>query len=134
MPPRKGQMATPATRRDSHELAEEAAERDAYGMDVDYESPTPRPQSNEELVQAMQQMQSIVKSQSDQINDLKQMVQTNNSRPQHQQNPPYMDDLMRWVQSNTNPIEKEEERIVRTSELYWRDHGFKLTGRENFAL
>ena len=131
MPPRKGQMATPATRRDSHELAEEAAERDAYGMDVDHESPTPRPQSNEEWVQALQQ---IVKSQNDQINDLKQMVQTNNSRPQHQQNPPYMDDLMRWVQSNTNPIEKEEERIVRTSELYWRDHGFKLTGRENFAL
>ena len=59
MPPRKGQMATPATRRDSHELAEEAAERDAYGMDVDHESPTPRPQSNEEWVQALQQ---IVKS------------------------------------------------------------------------
>ena len=74
-------MATPATRRDSCALAEEAAERDAYGMDVDYESPTPRPQLNEEWVQALQQ---IVKSQNDQINDLKQMVQTNNSHPQHQ--------------------------------------------------
>lgn len=103
-------------------------------MDVDYESPTPRPQSNEELVQAMQQMQSIVKSQSDQINDLKQMVQTNNGRPQHQQNPSYMDDLMKWVQSNMNLIEKEEEQIVRTSEHYWQNHAFKLTGREDFVL
>ena len=136
MPPRKGQMATPATRRDSHELAEEAAERDAYGMDVDYESPTPRSQPNEELLQTMQQMQAIMKTQSDQINDLKQRIQTSNGRPQNQQNPPSMDDLMRWVQSNTthDPIEKEEERIVRTSERYWRNHGFKLTGRENFAL
>ena len=37
------------------------------------------------------------------------MVQINNSHPQHQQNPPYMDDLMRWVQLNMNLIEKEEE-------------------------
>ena len=115
MPPRKGQMVTLATCQDSHELAEEAAERDAYRMDVDHESPTPRPQSNEEWVQALQQ---IVKSQNDQINDLKQMVQTNNSCPQHQQNPPYMDDLMRWVQLNMNLIEKEEEQIIQTSELY----------------
>ena len=74
-------MVTLATCQDSHELAEEAAERDAYRMDVDHESPTPRPQLNEEWVQALQQ---IVKSQNDQINDLKQMVQTNNSHPQHQ--------------------------------------------------
>ena len=57
MPPRKGQMATPATRRDSQELAKEAADRDMYGMDVDYESPTPRPQPNEDMLQIIQQMQ-----------------------------------------------------------------------------
>ena len=50
MPPKKGQMATPATCRDSQNLAKEATERDAYGMDVDYELPTPRPQQNEEML------------------------------------------------------------------------------------
>ena len=45
-----------------------------------------------------------------------------------------MDDLMRWVQLNMNLIEKEEEQIVQTSEHYWWNHGFKLTGRENFTL
>ena len=63
MPPRKGQMATPATRRDSQDLAREAAERDAYGMDVDYESPTPRPQQHEELLQMMHQMQQQMQKQ-----------------------------------------------------------------------
>ena len=57
MPPRKGQMATPATHWDSQELAREAADRDMYGMDVDYESPTPRPQPNEDMLQIIQQMQ-----------------------------------------------------------------------------
>ena len=50
-------MATSATRRDSQELAMEAAERNVYGMDVDYELPTPRPQQNEEVLQILQQMQ-----------------------------------------------------------------------------
>ena len=154
MPPRKGQMATPATRWDSQELAKEAANRDIYGMDVDYELPTLRPQLNEEILQIMQQMQQQLReqeschqammcTQSTQIDELKQRMQTGDGQPQNQHNqppPPHnasnssIDDLMRWVQSNTNPIEKEEERIVRTSERYWRNHGFKLTGRENFAL
>ena len=76
-------MATPATRQDSQELAKEAADRDIYGMDVDYESPTPRPQLNEEMLQIMQQMQqqlreqesrhqAMMRTQSAQIDELKQ--------------------------------------------------------------
>ena len=129
MAPRKGQMATPATRWDSQELAKEAANRDIYGMDVDYESPTPRPQLNEEMLQIMQQMQQQLReqeschqammcTQSTQIDELKQRMQTGDGQPQNQHNqppPPHnasnlsIDDLMRWVQSNTNLIEKEEE-------------------------
>ena len=129
MPSRKGQMATPATRQDSQELAKEAADRDIYGMDVDYESPTPRPQLNEEMLQIMQQMQqqlreqesrhqAMMRTQSAQIDELKQRMQTGDGQPQNQHNqppPPHnasnlsIDDLMRWVQSNTNLIEKEEE-------------------------
>ena len=131
MPPRKGQMATPATRRDSQELAKEAADRDIYGMDVDYESPTPRPQLNEEMLQIMQQMQqqlreqesrhqAMMRTQSAQIDELKQRMQTGDGQPQNQHNqpPPHnasnssIDDLMRWVQSNTNLIKNEEEQIV----------------------
>ena len=48
MPPRKGQMVTLATHRDSQELAKEAAERDVHKMD---ELPALRPQfqQNEEM-------------------------------------------------------------------------------------
>ena len=56
-------MATPATHWDSQELAKEAADRDMYGMDVDYESPTPRPQPNEDMLQIMQQMQQQLREQ-----------------------------------------------------------------------
>ena len=113
-------MATPATCQDSQDLTREVAERDAYGMDVDYELLTLRPQPNEEMLQIMQQMQqqlreqescyqAMMSTQSTQINDLKQRIQTSNGHPQNQQNPPSMDDLMRWVQLNMNLIEKEEE-------------------------
>ena len=54
MPPRKGQMVMLATYWDSQDLVREAAERDMYGMDVDYELPTPRPQQNEKILQIIQ--------------------------------------------------------------------------------
>ena len=41
----------------------EAAERNVYGMDVDYELPTPRPQQNEEVLQILQQMQQKMQQQ-----------------------------------------------------------------------
>ena len=155
MPPRKGQMATPATRRDSQELAKEAADRDMYGMDVDYESPTPRPQPNEDMLQIMQQMQQqlreqesryqvMMSTQNARINELQQRMQTGDGQPQNQHNqpPPHnasnssIDDLVKWFKSNSthDPVEKEEKRIIRGSERYWPDHGFKLAGRENFTL
>lgn len=146
MPPRKGQMATPATRRDSQDLAREAAERDAYGMDVDYESPTPRPQQHEELLQMMHQMQQQMQKQlSEQesryqtrIIELEQKVRGGGQgqRPPHETSDSSIADLVKWFKSNSthDPVEKEEKRIIRGSERYWRDHGFKLTGRENFAL
>ena len=92
MPPRKGQMATPATHWDSQELAREAADRDMYGMDVDYELPTLRPQPNENMLQIMQQMQqqlreqescyqAMMSTQSTQINELRQRMQTGDGQP-----------------------------------------------------
>ena len=135
-------MATPATRRDSCALAEEAAERDAYGMDVDYESPTPRPQQNEEMLQIMQQMQQQLNEQESRyqakIAELEQQVRgsNNNQQPSNASSDLSIADLVKWFKSNSthDPVEKEESRIIRGSERYWRDHGFKLAGRENFAL
>ena len=46
MPPRKGQMMTPATHWDSQELARDVADRDVYGMDVDYELPLTNPKAS----------------------------------------------------------------------------------------
>ena len=124
----------------------EAAERNVYGMDVDYELPTPRPQQNEEVLQILQQMQQKMQQQLSEreshyqakIAALEQQVRGSGrgQQPPHESSNSSIADLVKWFKSNSTHflVEKEESRIIRRSERYWRDHGFKLAGRENFAL
>ena len=109
-----------ATHQNSQDLAREAAERDVYGIDVDYESPTPRPQQNEEMLQIMQQMQQQLNEQEShyqaKIAELEQQVQgsNKNQQPSNASSDLSIADLVKWFKSNSthDPVEKEELQII----------------------
>lgn len=108
MPPKKGQMVTPATHQGSQELAREAAEIDAQGVDAEYETPTPKPQLNEDMIKTIQQMQKQLDEQESchqaQMAELEQQVQ-GSDRIQQQPSDGSSDmpiaDLVKWFKSNS---------------------------------
>ena len=90
-----------------------------------------------------EEMQHQKERQEARLDDLLKKIQQIKPKPtseQHQQgdpNPnPTSSELAEYFKtiSTQNAIVQERKNIIRISKLAWIDHGFKLDGRDNFAL
>lgn len=137
MPRKRTQMAMPATDRGSQDSAGELEVKYEPTNNMDQNSPTHVPQNiqqeNERLWTTLRMLQEEMQKSKERekavLNDLRKEIQQAQAKlrsEQQQQN---------WSNISTqHVIEKQRNNIVSMSQLAWIDHGFKLNGRDNFAL